>query len=41
MLKKFLDKKKKKLFMTKKKFLNKKHFLKKLFNNFFQIDGTI
>ena len=36
MLKKFLDKKKKKkLFMTKKKFLNKKHFLKKLFNNFF------
>ena len=41
MLKNFLDKKKKKLFMTKKKFLNKKHFLKKLFNNFFQIDGTI
>ena len=35
MLKNFLDKKKKKLFMTKKKFLNKKHFLKKLFNNFF------
>ena len=35
MLKKFLDKKKEKLFMTKKKFLNKKHFLKKLFNNFF------
>ena len=35
MLKKFLDKKKKKLFMAKKKFLNKKHFLKKLFNNFF------
>ena len=35
MLKKFLDKKKKKLFMTKKKFLNKKNFLKKLFKNFF------
>ena len=35
MLKNFLDKKKKKLFMTKKKFLNKKYFLKKLFNNFF------